>query len=205
MDRFERRKERSKEDIRRAAQELFARFGTDKVSINDIAQKAGVSQATVYNNFGNKEELVRDYRETIINAIARNCREILVWKKSWIEKFQGFLQSWIAIADRYRLETAGGRSSTDRGFQDSPDRTSANSIDDEIEKAFREFIREGKKQKQVSSDVSDEAIMAYIKFFQEGLANHPEVQNKMQHEAKLSQELISLFIFGINGQRNPEY
>jgi len=45
MDGFARRKEQSKEDIRRAAEELFSRFGADKVSVNDIARKAGVSQA----------------------------------------------------------------------------------------------------------------------------------------------------------------
>jgi hypothetical protein len=44
MDGFERRKARSKEDILRAAEELFSRFGADKVSINDIARKARVSQ-----------------------------------------------------------------------------------------------------------------------------------------------------------------
>jgi AcrR family transcriptional regulator len=191
MDRFERRKERSKEDIRRAAEELFSRFGTDKISINDIAERAGVSQATVYNNFGGKEELVSDYRKTIVNTIAGKFQEILVWKKSWIEKFQGFLQSWIDIADRYRLETSGR--SSDR--LSSPD-----SIDKEIENTFRQFIREGKKQKQVGADVSEEAMIVYIKFLQEGMANHPEIQNKMRQDAKLSQDLIQLFVYGVSGK-----
>jgi AcrR family transcriptional regulator len=203
MDRFERRKERSKEDIRRAAEELFTRFGPDKVSINDIARKAGVSQATVYNNFGTKEELVHDYRKTIINAVARRFREILIWKKSWVEKFQGFLQSWIDIADRYHLETAGHGLSDNSGFHDNAGhQTSIDSINKEIENTFLEFIREGKKQERLSADISDEAIMAYINFFQEGISNHPEIQNKMQRDAKISQDLISLFIYGINGKDN---
>jgi DNA-binding transcriptional regulator YbjK len=49
MNGFERRKEQSREDIRRAAEQLFSRFGTDRVSVNDIAREAGVSQATIYN------------------------------------------------------------------------------------------------------------------------------------------------------------
>ena len=76
MDGFERRKEQSKEDIRRAAEELFSRFGADKVSVNDIARKAGVSQATIYNNFGSKDELVHDYRKSIVDGIAGRFREI---------------------------------------------------------------------------------------------------------------------------------
>src|SRR4030067_385446 len=104
MDGFERRRAQSKEDILRAAEELFSRFGADKVSINDIARKAGVSQATIYNNFGSKENLVRDYHSTIVKKIANTFRGIVVMKKSWVDKFQGFLQSWIDIADRYKLE-----------------------------------------------------------------------------------------------------
>ena len=58
---FERRKEQSKEEIRRAAWELFAQFGVERVSMADIARKAGVSQATIYNNFANKETLTREF------------------------------------------------------------------------------------------------------------------------------------------------
>src|SRR5271157_6627411 len=104
MDGFERRKEQSKEDIRRAAEELFSKFGADKVSVNDIAHKAGVSQATIYNNFGSKDELVHDYRKSIVNEISGRFHEILVWKKSFIEKFAGLLQSCIDVTDRYKIE-----------------------------------------------------------------------------------------------------
>jgi AcrR family transcriptional regulator len=52
---FTRRKEQSKDDIRKAAIELFSQFGIEKVNISDIARKAGVAQATIYNNFGSKD------------------------------------------------------------------------------------------------------------------------------------------------------
>jgi AcrR family transcriptional regulator len=58
-DGFTRRKEQSKEEIRKAAWELFGQFGVEKVSIVDIARKAGVSQATIYNNFGSKDALAK--------------------------------------------------------------------------------------------------------------------------------------------------
>src|SRR4030043_1090142 len=132
MDGFQRRRAQSKEDILRAAEELFSRFGADKVSVNDIARKAGVSQATIYNNFGSKENLVRDYHGSIVEKIASSFRGIIVMKKSWVDKFQGFLQSWIDIADRYKIEveSSGARQPHDL-------------IDTEIENSFREFIKEG--------------------------------------------------------------
>ncbi len=189
MDGFERRKEQSKEDIRRAAEELFSKFGADKVSVNDIARKAGVSQATIYNNFGSKENLVHDYRKTIVNVVASRFREVLVWKKSYVEKFQGFLQSCIDIADQYKIEVERSESKKPR-----------DSIGMEIESSFREFIKEGKEQGNLRSELSDEAIITYINFFQQGIANNTEIRERMIRDSKLSQDLLSLFIYGICGQ-----
>jgi AcrR family transcriptional regulator len=189
MDGFERRKEQSKEGIRRAAEELFSRFGTDKVSVNDIARKAGVSQATIYNNFGSKEELVHDYRKSIVNLVASRFREILVWKKSYVEKFQGLLQSWIDVADRYKIE-----------IESSETKQSPNVIGVEIENSLREFIKAGKEQGNLRTDISEDAIRAYIKFFQQGIANNPEIREKMHRDDKLSSDLLSLFMHGISSK-----
>ena len=189
MDGFERRKEQSKEDIRRAAEELFSRFGADKVSVNDIARKAGVSQATIYNNFGSKDELVHDYRKTIVNGIASRFREILVWKKSYVEKFQGLLQSWIDVADRYKIE-----------IESSETKQSPNVIGVEIENSLLEFIKAGKEQGNLRTDISEDAITAYIKFFQQGIANNPEIREKMHRDDKLSRDLLSLFMYGISSK-----
>ncbi|RDB71467.1 TetR/AcrR family transcriptional regulator [Eggerthella sinensis] len=43
--------------ILRVAQELFDRFGVETVSMNRIAQEAGVGAGTLYRHFGNKSEL----------------------------------------------------------------------------------------------------------------------------------------------------
>jgi AcrR family transcriptional regulator len=194
MDRFERRKEQSKEGIRRAAEELFSRFGADKVSINDIAREAGVSEATVYNNFGSKENLVRDYQGTIVEKIASSFRGIIVMKKSWVDKLQGFLQSWIDIADRYKLEIERSRHS---GDSNQTANESLNSVKGEIENSLREFVKEGKEQKSVRSDISDEAIMTYIRFYQQGISNNPEINKRIHKDKKFSDDLLSLFTHGI--------
>ena len=190
MDGFERRKEQSKEDIRRAAEELFSKFGAEKVSVNDIARKAGVSQATIYNNFGSKDELVHDYRKSIVSNITVRFREILVWKKSYLERFQGLLQFWIDVADRYKIEIE----------EHSGNKQSSDTIGREIENSFREFIKEGKAQGSLRADISEEAITAYIKFFQQGIANNQEIRERMRRDERLSNDLLSLFIYGIRGQ-----
>ncbi|KHE73221.1 TetR/AcrR family transcriptional regulator, partial [Halobacillus sp. BBL2006] len=58
MNGFERRKERKKTNILNAAYGLFSTYGVQKVSIQEIAQKAQVSQVTIYNYFGGKDQLL---------------------------------------------------------------------------------------------------------------------------------------------------
>jgi TetR/AcrR family transcriptional regulator, mexJK operon transcriptional repressor len=49
--------ERKREDIQRAALDLFSRDGYERTSVDAIAAEAGVSKRTVYNHFGDKENL----------------------------------------------------------------------------------------------------------------------------------------------------
>jgi len=49
--------ERKREDIQRAALDLFSRDGYERTSVDAIAAAAGVSKRTVYNHFGDKENL----------------------------------------------------------------------------------------------------------------------------------------------------
>jgi AcrR family transcriptional regulator len=195
MDGFERRKEQSKEDIRRAAEELFSRFGANKVTINEIARKAGVSQATIYNNFGDKDGLVKDYYNSVKKLLATRFRNILLMKKSWAEKFGGVVQSWLDAADQYQFEK------TNQGQTGKSGMPSTSDMGTELEDAFREFLKEGRKQGNLRSDISDEAIITYIRFFQRSIASNPAIYNRIKHDSKFSQELVSLFIYGISGKK----
>lgn len=50
--------EKIKESIKRAAQELFRRFGYHKTSVNEIARRAKIAKATIYKYFESKEALL---------------------------------------------------------------------------------------------------------------------------------------------------
>ncbi len=199
MDGFERRKERSKEEIRQAAEELFSRFGAARVSMNDIARKAGVSQATIYNNFGSKDELLRDYNNAIVKKIASRFRGILLMKKSWVDRFQGFLQSWIDIADQYRIDSKN-TGSVGNPILGTPTEgeTPGDPVGTEIDRAIQQLIKEAKEQGGVRSDLSDEAMATYLSFFQQGMSN-AAVRDKTRSDQKLSNDLLSLFMYGVAG------
>ena len=49
--------ERKRDEIMRAALDLFSRDGYERTSVDAISAEAGVSKRTVYNHFGDKESL----------------------------------------------------------------------------------------------------------------------------------------------------
>lgn len=55
-----RRKEQTREEIIRAAFELFGRNGYEAVSMDSVAEAAGVSRATLFNYFPQKELILRE-------------------------------------------------------------------------------------------------------------------------------------------------
>ena len=54
----------ARERLLTAADELFYREGVQTVGIDRIISRAGVAKASLYSNFGSKEELVRAYLES---------------------------------------------------------------------------------------------------------------------------------------------
>jgi len=62
-----------KESIKRAAQELFRKFGYHKTSVNEIAKKAKIAKATIYKYFDSKEAvlhaLLMDYIKVSVDDL----------------------------------------------------------------------------------------------------------------------------------------
>jgi TetR/AcrR family transcriptional repressor of mexJK operon len=69
----ERRPSTKHTDILRAATEAFLDGGYERASMDEIAAKAGVSKATVYSHFGNKEalfeEIIRELCQHLVTPL----------------------------------------------------------------------------------------------------------------------------------------
>jgi AcrR family transcriptional regulator len=198
---FTRRKEQSKDDIRKAAWELFSQFGVEKVSMVDIARKAGVSQATIYNNFGSKEELAREFVMAMVDQLVDRVQDILTPGKLYREKMAAFIQFISEIMDHERPFDAGGTvfaSSLD--LQNDPEiKRIHDAAQEKMTQLLLGLVQEGKDQGQISMDLSEEALRVYFKAFM-GIFTDPQLQFRYYHNPRLVQDLGSLMIYGLNGK-----
>jgi len=193
---FERRKEQKRDSIRRAALELFQSYGFNKVSINDIARKAGVSQVTIYNRFGSKDELVRDVVKNLLLAKVGKYRDIIKAKRPFLEKLETIIFDKSEIIGQFQGELLPAVLS-----QDPEIRQFVESIwQGEINRLLIDLFEDGRRQGYISRELSQEAILSYYEIFRQGMFGSPRVQARLKENPPLVRELISAFTYGLKGR-----
>ncbi|MFC1926588.1 TetR/AcrR family transcriptional regulator [Chloroflexota bacterium] len=195
MDGFERRKERKKESIRRAALELFRIYGFEKVSVNEIARRANVSQVTIYNHFGSREELVRDVIKTLCLNLLEKYRAIIKGEGTFPEKLERIIFDKKELLGQYQGELINNTIRNDPEMQHFIDSIWQR----DINQLVIEFFDEGKRQGYVDQELSSEAILVYYEILRRGLSASSDLL-KIEHDAELMHQLMSLFTYGLVGK-----
>ena len=196
MKAHERRTERNNERILRATLELFQIHGIKKTTTHDIARKAGVSPATVYNHFGNKEGLVRATVKYFLTGTSADFRKIIAGELSFMTKMEQILSYKSAMIGQYQgefMQTVISEDPEIRHIVDSVYLT-------EIRQAILGFYEEGKRQGYVNPELSTETIMRYSFIFRSGMAAESVLSEDPEQNRKIMQELIPLFLYGILGK-----
>ena len=196
MNAYERRMERNKERILRATLELFEVHGIKKTTTNDVAQKAGVSPATVYNHFGIKEDLVRATVKYFLTTTAADFRNIMEGDLPFMEKLEKILLNKSEMLGRYQgeiMQTLISEDPTIRQLVDSVYQV-------EFTPYVIEFYEEGKRQGYVNPELPTETIMHYSEIIRRGMAAESSLSEDPEYNRKLMQELTPLFLYGILGK-----
>ena len=196
MKAYERRIERNKERILRATLELFQVHGIKKTTTNDIARKAGVSPATVYNHFGSKEDLVRATVEYFLTGAAADFHKIVEQDIPYLEKLEQVILYKSDMFGQYQGELLQTIISEDPEIRQLVESVSQV----EITPYVIEFYEEGKRQGYVNPQLSTETIMRYSEIIRKGMAAESSLSEDPEHNRKLLQELIPLYLYGILGK-----
>ncbi|MFC5406629.1 TetR/AcrR family transcriptional regulator [Cohnella soli] len=195
MDGFERRKQKKMEQIYNAACELFFKHGFQRVSVNEIAHKAKVSPATIYNYFGTKEQL---YTDSLMNWMDKQlavCEDILDSELSFPEKTKEIMlleaKNIKIVAD----ELPKAPSSELSGLMQMME----NYSEQKVAQFVRKFVALGKQEGYIRIDQTEEMMMRYFTMFKNELGRHWEASNQERTTLSMDQ-LIELFFYGLAGR-----
>ena len=196
MKATESRIQQNKERILRAALELFQVHGIRKVAINDIAQKAALSLATIYNHFGSKEDLVHATLKYFLTSILADFRKIMEGDLPFLEKLEQILLFKLDVVGRHQGELLQTIVSDDPEIRQLVDSV----YKMEIKQCLIGFYEEGKKQGYINPELSTESIIHYSEIIREGMAAESSLSENPERNRKLLQELIPLYLYGILGK-----
>ena len=197
---FERRREQSKEEIRKAAWELFGQFGVERVTIADIAAKARVSQATIYNNFESKDALAREFVTSVVEGLIARIEQVLMPERPFSEKmtaFTGCISQMIAGGGPSDAGAAIFAGSADL-IRDPEIREIREAAGKRMTGLLLRLVAEGKQQGQVDPALSDDALAAYFRAFMDVFVD-PQLHRQFASRRGLIDEIASLMIYGLRG------
>jgi len=84
-----------KEQILKAAERIFARKGFQEATISDVAREAGVSDATIYEYFPSKEELLFSIPGQTARRAKKDIEHILAHTRGAANKVRSFIYSYL--------------------------------------------------------------------------------------------------------------
>jgi AcrR family transcriptional regulator len=195
MDGFERRKEQKKESIRRAALELFQSFGFRKVSVNEIARRAGVSQVTIYNHFGSKEELVRDVLKWFMFGLFEKYQGIMNSDLPFVQKLENIVFDKSEVVSQFQGQLVQAVVQNDPELRAFMDDIYLN----RIMPMMMGFFEEGIQQGYIDRRFSLETILFYLEIIRRGFFDMPDMSERTERNPALLKELIELMTYGLNG------
>jgi AcrR family transcriptional regulator len=193
MNGYERRTKTKKEKIQVAALDLFCTYGTEKTSVNEIATKARVSPATIYNYFGSKEGLMKETIKSILEDSWKAKKELWESDLPFPELIKHAISMSEDFFDRTNLDTVKAIFDSDPQIKKLADDFNQNSYPYLVGKFFEKGRREG----YIRKDISLEAATIYLKMYQDVLMQPGIINNQNKN---LINELVDLMIYGLAGQ-----
>ncbi len=179
--------------ILNAARELFNRtHDIKRVSLEDIAEEAGVSPTTIYNNFGDRETLIYEVIKELASRNLEHNRSVVRSSLPFPQKLITIISNKMDIADQVNSELIEKLISQDRRIAPFIDEL----YDQEIKPLWLEIMADGKKQGYIDPALDDTALLAYLDIIQAGLKARPEFFKNFSDNINLFQQITRMMFYG---------
>ena len=182
-----------KERIKQKADELFMRYGIKSITMDEIANQLGISKKTIYQEFGDKDELVDDVICEILSGNQQRClqdrsqavdaiHEVFLAMEMIQEMFENMNPTILYDMER-------NHPATFQKFQQHKYKF--------LYQVIKENIERGKKEELYRSDINTEVI-ARVRLETMMLPFNQEIFPKSKFNfVDLEHQLIEHFLFGV--------
>ena len=193
MNGYEKRTAVKKAAIIDAARELFTLRGMRRVSVGEIAKKAGVSQVSIYNYFNDKNTLAKEAFIAFVDAVIAEYDQIMESDIPFDEKIIRIMQNKSEVVGRisasYFNEQALDDKVLNQVFQDA--------IKEKADVFYRKFITLGKRDGYIDKNIQTEAAISYLMM----LASYIQQPAYAAESDAFKKGMVNLFIYGLIGKR----
>ena len=184
------RRSKKKEQIIRAAEDLFSRLGTKRVTVEEICRQAGASKMTFYKYFANKIDLIRAIKDEWVEEGLRKFDEINATDLPFPEKINLMTQWKVAFTTRINAEFI----------------RELVSIDDAVERFKRGYlgnIRNAQERGEVRSDIDLEFLWLVVEKLGE-LVKEESWKTVFSDLSQFQQQLRTLIWYGLLTRKERE-
>lgn len=178
-------KENAKRRILEAAMDVIAERGCDRMTIDDVAKRLGVTKGAVYWYFPNKEELLTAVLKEVLNSIQADIRKCTF--ESYYNKTAE--ETMIQIFDRFVLAYSERRELFFEMFslanRDSDARRAIREYYDGVTATFEEAIRKEKKRNYILTETDAHTLALLFTALYTGLQNYEMAYAYQRHSRDL--------------------
>ncbi|GLY88319.1 TetR/AcrR family transcriptional regulator [Actinoallomurus iriomotensis] len=143
---------RNHERILIAARAVFVEHGLD-ASLDEVARRAGVGNATLYRHFGDREDLIRQVATHVIAQVADDAERVLAEEDDPFQALRRCVEAAAAHGVGAVLQVVRGRFVKDEAFFAVRDRGVA---------AFEEIMRRARESGQLRPDVTFDDVWGML-------------------------------------------
>ncbi|MDY6917630.1 MAG: TetR/AcrR family transcriptional regulator, partial [Chloroflexota bacterium] len=176
---------------------LFKTVGFRRATVHDIAERAGVSPATIYNHFGSKEGLVRDVVKRLMLDTTEKYWAIMDGDRPFLERLELIVFDKEELSRQYDGELVQAVASSDPEIQQL-----AEYLYGQATERMVTFFEEGRTLGYVNPELSREAVLTYLDILRKGILAHADLFAEPEKNAQLVRELSSLYLYGLLGKRD---
>lgn len=192
MNGYEKRTKAKKESIINAARELFTERGITDVGISEIAAKAGVSQVSIYNYFGDKNSLAKEVLISYLDQSIQEYEEILKRNIPFSEKLKTIMNKKhdaVIEVSRSNFSKYAWEDKTLQQVYKEAATIKATSI-------YTKFIELGKREGAIDESIPNDAILSFL-FSSVSIMQQSDYL-KTSLEYKMG--ILRLFLYGLLGK-----